>query len=120
VKVGVADVALGVGETELERFKDEVLHDRRVAFGKRGNIESGENLQGEQNDQSLIVWRHFHHAMIAVIDCNWFDPFAVLCSEIGGGQIAATRIRGADDFLGKLAFVKQLSAVLSQFPPRPG
>ena len=120
VKVGVPDVAQGIGETELERFKDEVLNDRVVALRKRGNIESGENSQGEKNDQSLTVWRHFHHAMIAVLDCNWFDPFAVLCSEIGGRQIAATRVGGGDDLLGKFALVKQLAAVLSQFPPRPG
>ena len=51
--------------------------------------------------------------MTTVIRGNWFDPFGMLCSEIGSRQIAATRIGGGDDLLGKLAFVKQLAAVLS-------
>ena len=68
VKVGVPDVAQGISETQLERFKDEVLNDRRVTLRKRGNIEPGENSQGEKNDQSLTVWRHFHHPMTAIID----------------------------------------------------
>jgi hypothetical protein len=67
VKTGIAHVALGVGETEFERLKDEVLDKLGISSRKRGNIEAREDSQGEQNNNPLTVGRYFHHAVAAVI-----------------------------------------------------
>src|SRR4029434_5432112 len=105
----------GVGKTELERFKDEVLDERGIGSRKCGNIESREDPEGEKNDNPLTVWRHLHHALTAVIGRDWLDPFAVLRGQIGSRQITATRIRGGDDLSCQFAFIKQVSAVLAAF-----
>src|SRR5215471_4031709 len=116
----IADVVVGIGETQLERFEDEVFCLGDVALKNSGYVVSLQDAQSHQDDKTLPVGWHFHDAVASVCCGDGIYPFRVLAGEIGQLQKTTTGIRSRDDFACQLAGVIIVPSMLAELAPSPG
>ena len=116
----VADVAVGIGETQLECFEYQVFGFGNVASKNSSHVVSLQDTQSHQHDKSLPVGWHFHDAVASVSGGDGIHPFRVLAREIGQLQITAAGIGSRDDFARQLTRVIIITSMLAELTPGPG
>ena len=113
--LGIGHVAGRDGETAAHALDQQVVAGRvRVRARGNGQLESAEDLQGDQNCQALAVGRALPDPPAAVVDGQRLHPLAAVRGEVFRRQHAARLAHGGHHPLGDRSAVERLRALAAQ------
>ncbi len=106
--VGVGDIGLCVGESQLERF-DLQVHTVGGIDWQRRHIELLQDPERDQRDDALAIRRYLVDGVTTVGSADGADPIGAVCGKVTGAHDTAVGARVGLEFRREFATVEGLA-----------